>query len=209
VVERAAQLLSQAGDDRTRTRLYSDAGWAALCEDRPDEAIELLTVGMSAAEKLHTPAASKLHVLSNMGLAQLLVGNPRTARASFVEALEFCTCDAFRWGGAESLAGLAAVLAVEGQLEQSAQLLGAAEAAGYPGPDPDDQSMLDWLERNYFHAARARLGTAVWVEFAQAGADLSFDQAIAVAIAEAAHLDQSAQSLVEKIARLSSSSTDS
>ena len=105
--------------------------------------------------------------LSNLGLAQLLRGNSPDARAAFVEALKLCTSEAFRWAGAESLAGLAALLVVEDRLEQAAHLLGAAKAAGYPGPDPDDQDMLRRLERDHFDSARARLSPATWTQLAR------------------------------------------
>ena len=196
-IDRAARLLSRVGDYRSLARLYSNAGWIALLRDCPEEAIELLGIALAAADNLRTPAATKTIPLSNLGLAQLRVGNAKGARAAFVEALKLCTSEAFRWGGAESLAGLAAVFVVDDQLVQAAQLLGAAQAAGYPGPDPDDQDMLARLERDYFEAARARLGPAVWTELTRAGAEFSFAQAISFALAEAARLDQAAEPVGE------------
>jgi tetratricopeptide (TPR) repeat protein len=195
VTDRAARLLSQAGDYRAIARLYSNAGWIALLRDRPEEAIEFLDTALVAADKLHTPALTKMIPLSNLGLAQLFVGNRKEARAAFIEALKLCTSEAFRWGGAESLAGLAGVLVVEDRLEQAAQLLGAAKTAGYPGPDPDDQDMLHRLERDHFDAARTRLGPATWTQLTRSGAELSFAQAISFALAESNHLDQAAKTV--------------
>ena len=101
VTDRAVRLLSQAGDYRAIARLYSNAGWIALLRDRPEEAIDFLDTALAAADKLHTPATTKTIPLSNLGLAQLLQGNPKEARAAFIEALKLCTSEAFRWGGAE------------------------------------------------------------------------------------------------------------
>ena len=184
VFERAARLLTEAGDYRGLVQLYSNTGWIAIAEDRPKDAIDHLDVALEAAEKLRAGAVSKLVPLSNRGLAELLLGNVKEAQTAFVEALTLCTNEAFRWGGAESLAGLAAVLVIEDRPEQGAQLLGAARAAGYPGPDPDDEAMLKRLERKYFDAARARIGTSTWTRLTRVGGDLSFSQAIVFALAE-------------------------
>ncbi|HUA06524.1 MAG TPA: BTAD domain-containing putative transcriptional regulator [Solirubrobacteraceae bacterium] len=185
IFERAAKLLTDTGDYRGLVSLYSNSGWVAIVEDRPADAIDYLDLAVAAADKLGAGAFSMLIPLSNMGLAQLLLGNPAEAKTAFVKALTLCTNEAFRWGGAESLAGLAAVLVVEDRPEPGAQLLGAARAAGYPGPDPDDEQMLKRLERNYFDAGRALLGSPAWDRLTQIGAELSFKQAIAFAIAAA------------------------
>ena len=50
VTDRAAQLLSQAGDYRAIVRLYSNAGWIALLRDRPEEAIDFLDTALAAAD---------------------------------------------------------------------------------------------------------------------------------------------------------------
>lgn len=201
VVERAARLLSEAGDYRAMAELYSNAAFSVLVEDGPEEAIDLLDKALAAAEKLRTPAATRMIVLSNMGLARLLVGNANVARTAFVEALKLCTTEAFRWGGAESLAGLTAVLVVEGEPERGAQLLGAAKTAGYPGPDPYDQAMLDRLERDYFDHARSRLTPCRWTQLTRTGAEFSFDQAVGFALAAAASLDHAADAAADDIAR--------
>jgi predicted ATPase/DNA-binding SARP family transcriptional activator len=190
VFDRAARLLTAAGDYRGLVNLYSNTGWLAIVEDRPEDAIEYLDFALAAAEKVRARAASRLVPLSNKGLAELLLENPTKAKGAFVEALTLCTNEAFRWGGAESLAGLAAVLVVEDRLEQGVQLLGAARAAGYPGPDPDDEVMIKRLEHRYFDAARARLGLPAWDRLTQLGGELSFKQAIAFALAEAGGPDE-------------------
>lgn len=104
-----------------------------------------------------------------------------------------------------SLAGLAVVLVIEDRLEQGARLLGAARAAGYPGPDPDDQAMLKRLERAHFDAARARVGESAWIRLTQLGGELSFEQAIAFALAETDRPDHAAMAAAETVAGSSSS----
>lgn len=200
VIERAASLLSQAGDYRALAGLYSDAGWLALSEGDPKDAIVLLDIGLEAADKLRTPGSSKAILLNNIALAHLLQGNPMDAHAAFTGSLELCRNEAFRWGGTESLAGLGAVLVIEGRPELGAQLLAAAKAAGYPGPHPYDQAMLDRLERDYFDAARAALGPALWTKLTRGGADMSFNQAIAFALAHDARRNQTADAATESIA---------
>jgi predicted ATPase len=189
VVDRAARLLSEAGDHREVAALYSNIGYSALVEEGPEQALDLFNNALKAAEKLRPSASTKMLVLSNIGLAQLRLGNLKDARRTFLDALKLCTTEAFRWGGHESLAGLAAVRVVEGDPEQGAQLYGAAQAAGYPPTDPYDEEMLELLERDYFDAARTRLGPARWTELTRAGAELTFDQAVRFALTAAAPLE--------------------
>jgi predicted ATPase/DNA-binding SARP family transcriptional activator len=184
LLQSAARLLSEAGDYRGLSHLYSNAGWVAITENRPKEAIDYLDLALAAADKLPARSVSKLLPLSNKGLAKLLLGNVEEAETAFVEALTLCRNEAFRWGGAESLAGLAAVLVMKDRLEQGARLLAAARAAGYPGPDPDDQAMLRRLAHDHFDDARTRLGTAAWTRLTDAGRDLAFSDAVAFALAE-------------------------
>lgn len=50
----------------------------------------------------------------------------------FLAQLRLCVGQPFHCGGDEGLAGLAAVLAHHGKLEQCARLLGTGQALGYP-----------------------------------------------------------------------------
>ena len=56
--------------------VYLNAGYLALTEDRPAEALRLLQLATPAAEQLETPA-SMMSVLGNMGLANLFIGDHR------------------------------------------------------------------------------------------------------------------------------------
>ena len=184
VLERAARLLAQAGDYRELTQVYMNYGIRALLDDRPSEALGFLDVALPAAERLRTPAM-KMFVLGSMGLANLFGGNRAAARDAFAAQLKLCVGEAFQDGPDEGIVGLAAVFAADGQLEQAAYLFGAGTAIGYPAPDPANQAIFERLERDYFAAARARLGSAAWTASARAGRKLSSEQAISYAIAEA------------------------
>jgi hypothetical protein len=78
--ERAARLLTDAGDYRGLVQLYSYTGWIAIIENRPEHSIDHLDAALAAAENLRAPAASKLNPLGNRGLAQLFLGNPTEQR---------------------------------------------------------------------------------------------------------------------------------
>jgi len=185
VVDRAARLFSDAHDYDRLATLYMDAGYSSLLEDRPEEALQLLDLALRAAEKVQRPGL-KTFLLGNVGLTNLLAGNRDEARRAFTEELRLCVNDAFRIPADEGLVGLAAVCAIDGRLEEAALLVGAGKALGYPGPNPADQSMLDRLERQYFDAGRARLGEPAWTRLMARGAELSYEQAIDLALSQAA-----------------------
>ena len=90
VVERAARLLSDACEYDRLATLYMDAAYSALLDDAPEEALHLLDAALPAAEKASRTGLT-VFVLGNLGLAQLLGGNPGEARAALVEQLQLCT----------------------------------------------------------------------------------------------------------------------
>ncbi|MGN6871864.1 MAG: BTAD domain-containing putative transcriptional regulator [Solirubrobacteraceae bacterium] len=182
VVEEAARLLSEARDYRGLAEVYLNAAFASIVEGHPEEALPLLDLSLPAADELTTPA-SRMFVLGNLGLANLMLGNRTDAHQAFVGQLRLCVGQAFRFGADEGLIGLAAVFVAEGRLERAAQLFGAATNMGYPGPDPGDQVVFARLERDYFAAARSKLGAPAWDHLATAGSALSYEQAIDFALA--------------------------
>jgi predicted ATPase/DNA-binding SARP family transcriptional activator len=182
-VDEAARLLSEALDYRGLAQLYLNAAYSSIVEDHSEDALDLLELALPAAEQLTTPDC-RMFVLGNLGLANLLLGNHKQARDAFVEQLRLCIGQAFRFGVDEGLVGLAAVCVVEDQLEDAAQLFGAAKAMGYPGSNPKDQAMFGRLERDYFTAARSRLGALIWDQLAAGSAALKYEQAIELALAK-------------------------
>lgn len=180
MVEQAAALLSQAGDDWGLAAAYIDAAHFALAEDRLTEARSHLDAALPAAERVDTPEP-RVFILGHLGLANLLSGDLPGAREALTRQLRLCDRYAFR-SADEGLVGLAAVCAAEGRPAQAARLLGAVRAMGYPAAD--DQDIADRLEHDYFAHARTRYGPAAWHRAEQAGAELSSQQAIAYAINE-------------------------
>ena len=183
VVERAARLLSQAGDYREVAMVYLNAGYLALTEDRPAEALRLLQLATPAAEQLETPA-SMMSVLGNMGLANLFIGDHARARKAFERQLALCVGQAFRFAGREALAAVAALLVLEGRHEQAARLLGAACAMGFPGLG--EETIFERLQRDYLTPGRTQYDQAAWRHAETTGAKLCYDDAIAYALEQLA-----------------------
>jgi non-specific serine/threonine protein kinase len=181
VLEEAATLLSEAGNYRELADAYNNAAYQALLEGRPTEAMRLLAVARPAADRIDTAVTSML-LLGNLGLAELFTGKLARARDAFQHQLRLCRGHAFRYGADEGLIGLAAISAREGRAERAARLLGAARALGYP--PTGDQPIDDRLERDYFAAARAAHGDVAWQHAQRIGATLTYDQAIAYALAQ-------------------------
>jgi len=63
--------------------------------------------------------------------------------------------------------------------------------------------MLDRLARDYFDAARGRLGADRWRHLTSVGADLPWGQAVFFALAEAERPDHDRNAAAENAARLS------
>ena len=180
VLHEAASLLAKVGDHRELAQMYSNAACRDLEANRPADALPLLRLALPEAAKL-TTVSTKMFVLGNIGLAQLLLGNLGEARAAFESHLQLCAGQPFRLVPDEALACLAAISARQGQLEKAAQLLGASRALGYPNTAADERIHAR-LDREYLAGARHRYGAEAWLRAEQAGADLSYDDAVALAI---------------------------
>ena len=82
---------------------------------------------------------------------------------------------------AQGLLGLAAVAACRAQGERAARLLGAATVTG-PLGDPE---VVEQLEEQFLAPARSGYGEQRWDEAHAAGARLTFEQAIDLALTTA------------------------
>ena len=182
-LEQGAELLMEAGNYREVALGYSNAAWLAVKENRLIEALALLDVALPIAEQAGTPQITMLS-LGNFGLANLFVENYETARAAFGREIQLCLDHAMGDRAGEGLAGLAAISVTDAEFSRAARLLGAARARGYP-PD-DDQMIDDRLELDYFADARATLGASTWLLEQQAGMRMSYEDAIAFALADSA-----------------------
>jgi predicted ATPase/DNA-binding SARP family transcriptional activator len=179
MLERAAVLLTRAGDDRELAIAYNNAAYEDLIEGRIDEAMGLLEIAVPAALSTQRPHDMMLS-FGNLGLAHLFSGDLAQARKAFEDQLRLCLGHSFRYGADEGLAGIAAVCAGEGRPRHAARLLGAARALGYP--PAYDQPIYDRLESDFFAPARTPFGAAEWARSEEDGAALSYDQAIASAL---------------------------
>ena len=116
-------------------------------------------------------------VWGNLGVAALFTGDLDRARSAFDEQLRLCRKHVL-WVGAEGLTGLAAIAARRGDPDRAARLQGAATARGMC----TDAEVAAELEEHFFAPARARHDTRRWSEAQAAGAEMSFEQAIAFAV---------------------------
>jgi hypothetical protein len=179
LLEEACELLKLVGDYRQLAGVYLTAGYEAIIENHLAEALGLLDMALSVLPSVDSPATEML-VLGNVGMARLLSGQPTQARAAFEGQLRLCVGRPFRYGADEGLVGLAAVSATEGQVEHAAMLRAAGLAMGYP--QPQDVVIDERLEHEYFAPARATYGSAAWRKAERAGARLTYEQAIDLAL---------------------------
>lgn len=179
VLDQARELLERIGHHRHLSTAYMNAMYKALEEGRPAEALDLLEVAETAAEKLTDPGMLGM-VCGNAGLAHLFLGDFDRAREDFRREIFLCGQETFRYGVEEGLLGLAAIAGAEGSAAQAATLIGAADEHGLWLPA--DRVVRDRLEETYLAPARATLGTEAWRRAVEVGATMTYDQAIAYAL---------------------------
>ncbi len=180
----AHELLTGIDDVREIARVYINAAYTSLLDDRPVESMAYSEIARAAAERL-ADVAQTMFVMGNIGVAHLFLGEVAPAAAAFRRQLELCLGQAFEFGADEGLAGLAAVAAAEGRYDRTATLLGASEALGFPLPV--DQPVYDRLDRDYFAPARTAYGVGRWDRARQTGAALSYEAAIRAALESPGH----------------------
>jgi hypothetical protein len=179
-VDRAASLLEEVGNVVRLGQLFCDAAYGALAMGGDREARELADRAAPIVRDLDNPGTWMI-LRGNTGLAALLTGETDAARDAFREELEICRELVALPVASEGLLGLAAVSVVHGDLNQAARLRGAATAHGY-GQQQD--AMEARLEAAFFATARRRHGADAWDAAVRAGAQLSFENAIAYALDE-------------------------
>jgi predicted ATPase len=179
-VDRAASLLSDAGNLRELANMLTDAAYAALCLDSDRDAADFAARATPITLVLDDRYVRMINS-GNLGLAALLHGEADTASRAFREELALCRDMVVRPVIFEGLRGLAAVAVVDGDRARAATLVGAAEAHRY---DNTRDRVEDRLDEEFFAPARSRLGTDAWNAAAGEGSMLSFDDAIAYALEE-------------------------
>jgi predicted ATPase/DNA-binding SARP family transcriptional activator len=175
-LEQAATALRKIGSPRRLVGLYSSAAYNAIKAGTPERARPLLDRALPLARELGDPLLLA-RVLGTLGFEALFTGDLDRARDAFDEQLRLCRKHVV-WVGAEGLTGLAAIAARRGDTERAARLQGAAIAHG----SCTDADVTAELEEHLFAPARARHGARYWSEAQAAGAEMSFEQAIAFAV---------------------------
>ncbi len=177
LVEQAAAAFTRTGDTSALIDLYMNCAYVALIEGRAEEANQLLIRAGEVPDFGDRTWGLRVF-LSNLGLARLFTGEFQAAREAFAGAVA-ATHSATDFG--ESLAGLAAVAAVDGDHEVAARLRGAARTAGYP-PSEYDRPIDERLTHDYLTPAREHLGPA-WDRGEAIGATWTPEEATAYALA--------------------------
>jgi len=175
-LEQAATALRKIGSSRYLVGLYSSAAHNAIKAGTPERARPLLDRALPLARELGDPLLLAF-VWGNVGIAALFTGDLDRAHSAFDEQLRLCRKHVL-WVGAEGLTGLAAIAARRGDPDRAARLQGAATARGMC----TDTDVAAELEEHFFAPARARHDTRRWSEAQAAGAEMSFEQAIAFAV---------------------------
>ena len=152
--------LRAVGDLIGLVRICGNVGYAATVERRYDDALSWLERGVEFARPLDDPAAL-FFIRTNHALASLFADDLDEARHAFCEALTACR------EGAEDLAdetllGLAAVEASQGDLERAARLAGAAHGRETADRSVDEDTIWDRLYDEILTPARERYGAENW-----------------------------------------------
>jgi predicted ATPase/DNA-binding SARP family transcriptional activator len=178
-VERAATLLSSAGNIYRLAVLLSDAAYSALCDGQDRDAQEHIERAIPLTRRLDSPFRWMM-LRGNHGTVALFTGATDEAEAAFREELELARRLVVPAITLEPLLGLAAVAAVRGHLDRAARLFGAAGVHRFGFREDAVDARLDTA---FFEPARKRAGEA-WEAAARDGAALSLEAAITYALEE-------------------------
>ena len=180
-IERALELLVEAGDDVGLAAALWLAGAAAMAGDDPALAGERLERCVALSEALGLPsiAARGRHLL---GAARLELGDVEGARATLVTGVPAIVEIGDRFSIPVGLGSLAGLAAREGRPRAALRLAGAAaayEEINHTSRPPNTRAQLDaWLA-----PVRAALGAAAATLFDQ-GRGLTLDEAVALGLDE-------------------------
>jgi predicted ATPase/DNA-binding SARP family transcriptional activator len=175
-LEQAATALRKLGSARPLLSLYNNAAYNAIKAGSPQSARPLLAQAVPLAQELGDPVFLAL-TCGNVGMEALFNEDLDRAEDAFDEGLRLCREHVVRHFAPEALGGLAAIASRRGDTERAARLLGAATAIGEVG----DADVSAELEEHFFAPARA-YGTRLWCEAYTAGAQMSFEGAITLAL---------------------------
>jgi predicted ATPase/class 3 adenylate cyclase len=177
----AMPYLHRVGNIAELARVCGTTGYVAIAERRHHDALAWLDEALDAARRLDDPS-SLFIIQGNQGLARLFLHEHKDAGQQFCNALAVC-----REGGREdvvdeALLGLAAVEASRGHLARAALLTGAAKAHQARHGFVDEKIIWSRLIDDILAPARDRYGPERWDVAERAGAALTVDDAIDVAL---------------------------
>ncbi|HWQ11215.1 MAG TPA: tetratricopeptide repeat protein [Roseiflexaceae bacterium] len=171
---------SEAGDRYTISSILNYQGQGALTQGDHARAEALFAESLALRRKLGDRRGSTA-VLANLSRATLARGDVARTRALIVECLALARELGYQQGFSWGLGEAAALASFQGQAEQAARLLGAAEtlreASNIP-IWPDDRARYEQIVA----AVRAALGDEDFAAAWSAGAALTLEQAVAEAL---------------------------
>jgi predicted ATPase len=178
-VDRAAALLDEVGNVHLLSDVFISAAYTALFVGSDDDAKEFIDRAVPLARERDDPFIWMI-TRGNVGLAALLTGDTKAAEDAFLEELTLCRELVARPIASEGLIGLGAVAAVRGDTHRAGRLVGAASANRHGS----QQDVIEArLEAAFFDEARQHCGRKAWDAAVREGAALSFEEAIAYALA--------------------------
>jgi MalT-like TPR region len=178
LVDEAASRATAVGNVVELAELLGSAIYSALWEGSDSDARTFLDQAEPIARTLDDPSVLMM-IRGNAGLTAVLTGDTDAARRAFREELEFCRQTVYLPYAHEGLLGLAAVAAVDGELQRAARLVGAAAAHRHGA---SHTPVHDRLDAAFFNDARTRYGADAWDATARNGATLGFEEAISYAL---------------------------
>jgi predicted ATPase/DNA-binding SARP family transcriptional activator len=183
-VEEAAALLESVGNAFHLATLFHMAAGSSLRRGWDGDAPVYLQRAVPLIGQLDQPYQWML-LRGNLGVAAILAGDTGTARAAFREELTLSRELVVPPAASHALLGLAAVAAIDNELERAARL--AAGAAAHPYGDTDDAAGARRLDAAILEPARTRFGADAWDAVLREGAALRLNEVIADALDEPRH----------------------
>ena len=178
-VEYAASRLEDAGNEYHLAALFDMAGLSSLRAGRDQDATRYLQRAVPLARRLRE-AYPWMHLRTKVGVAAIFTGEIAAAHDAFGEALTLSRTLVVPAFTSLCLDGLAAVAAVDGDLDRAARLAGAAAAHR---AETTDDTLDARLRAAFLEPARAASGIRTWDDVAaRDGAALTIDEAIEYAL---------------------------
>jgi hypothetical protein len=175
--------LERVGNAYQLATVYHNAAGSSLRRGWDGDAAVYLQRAVPLMRQIDHPYQWML-LRGNVGVAALLAGDTEAAHDAFREALTLSRELVVPPAASHALTGLAAVAAVDNELERAARLAGAA-AHRHGHTDNDVSARLD---PTILEPARTRFGADAWDMAFREGAALKLSETIAYALLEPSQL---------------------